>query len=188
MPILRALWLHYADDPAAVARADCYLWGRDLLVAPVVEKGATSRSVYLPRGDWFDFWTGQPVAGGRAIDRPVDLATIPLYLRAGAIVPFGPVRQYVDEPVDSATTIAIYPGADGDAQWYDDDGHTFDYRRGQSTTLRFRWNDAGRVLSISLAAGSKLRGSAARRLDVRITGSNRTVPVTFSGHPVEIKV
>ncbi|HEY4100811.1 MAG TPA: TIM-barrel domain-containing protein [Gemmatimonadales bacterium] len=188
MPIMRALWLHYPNDPVAVARADCYLWGRDLLVAPVVEKGATSRSVYLPRGDWFDFWTGQRVAGGRELQRPVDLATIPLYLRAGAIVPFGPVRQYVDEPVDSATTIAIYPGTDGDAQWYDDDGHTFDYRRGESTTLRLKWNDAARILSVSLAAGSWPRGTVPRRLDVRVIGSNSSVPVTFSGHPIEIKV
>jgi alpha-glucosidase/alpha-D-xyloside xylohydrolase len=171
-----------------VPRADCYLWGRDLLVAPVVEKGATSRSVYLPRGDWFDFWTGQRVAGSRELQRPVDLATIPLYLRAGAIVPFGPVRQYVDEPVDSATTIAIYPGTDGDAQWYDDDGHTFDYRRGESTTLRLKWNDAARILSVSLAAGSWPRGTVPRRLDVRVIGSNSSVPVTFSGHPIEIKV
>ncbi len=75
MPIMRALWLHHADDPAAVARGDEYLWGRDILVAPVVEKGATTRRVYLPRGKWFDFWTEEVVDGGREIDRAVDLAT-----------------------------------------------------------------------------------------------------------------
>ena len=69
LPIMRALWLHYPDDPAAVARGDEYLWGRDILVAPVTEKGATSRKVYLPRGTWYDFWTEESLEGG-ARDRP----------------------------------------------------------------------------------------------------------------------
>jgi alpha-glucosidase (family GH31 glycosyl hydrolase) len=89
LPIMRALWLHYPDDPTAVARGDQYLWGRDILVAPVVEKGATSRKLYLPRGVWFDFWTDEKTTGGREIDRAVDLATMPLYVRAGAIIPMG---------------------------------------------------------------------------------------------------
>src|SRR5204862_8111251 len=94
MPIIRAMWLHYPNDPLAVARGDQYMWGRDILVAPVVEKNATSRRLYLPRGAWFDFWDEQRLDGGREIDRTVDLATTPLYVRAGAIVPMGPVKQY----------------------------------------------------------------------------------------------
>ncbi len=103
-----------ADDPAAVARGDQYLWGRDMLVAPVVEKGATTRRLYLPRGAWFDFWTEERVDGGREIDRAVDLATMPLYVRAGAVIPMGPVKQYTDEPSDEPMTLVVYPGADGD--------------------------------------------------------------------------
>src|SRR5262249_2171656 len=71
MPILRALWLHYPKDPAAVARGDQYLWGRDVLVAPVVEKGATERKLYLPQGAWYDFWTNERMEGGREISRKV---------------------------------------------------------------------------------------------------------------------
>ena len=85
IPIMRALWQHYPDDPAAVTRGDEYLWGRDILVAPVVEKAATERRVYLPRGAWLDFWTGERHEGGREIIRTVDLATIPLYVRAGQL-------------------------------------------------------------------------------------------------------
>ena len=92
LPMMRAMWLHHPDDPAAVARGDQFFWGRDILVAPVVEKGATARSVYLPKGAWNDFWTGERVEGGREIDRAVDLATTPIYVRAGAIVPMGPVE------------------------------------------------------------------------------------------------
>jgi alpha-glucosidase/alpha-D-xyloside xylohydrolase len=77
MPILRALWLHYPDDPKAVACGDQYLWGRDVLVAPVVEEGATSRRVYLPRGAWYDFWSGDRLEGGAEISRKVDLETMP---------------------------------------------------------------------------------------------------------------
>ena len=98
-PIMRALWLHFPDDPKAVECGDQYLWGRNVLVAPVVEKGATSRRVYLPRGDWYDFWTGERVEGGREITRPVDLETIPLYVREGSILPLGPVKQFSGEIV-----------------------------------------------------------------------------------------
>jgi len=133
LPIMRALWLHYPDDPAAVARGDEFLWGRDILVAPVVEKGATSRKVYLPGGaSWIDFWTEERVAGGREVDRAVDLATMPLYVRAGAVVPMGPVKQYVDEPSDAPLEMVVYPGADGTSSLYEDDGRSFDYRQGKA--------------------------------------------------------
>jgi alpha-glucosidase (family GH31 glycosyl hydrolase) len=78
MPIMRALWLHFPDDPKAVECGDQYLCGRNVLVAPLVEKGTTTRRVYLPRGDWYDFWTNERVEGGREISRPVDLETMPL--------------------------------------------------------------------------------------------------------------
>jgi alpha-glucosidase/alpha-D-xyloside xylohydrolase len=90
LPIVRALCLHASNDPIAAARGDEYFWGPDMLVAPVVEKGATTRNVYLPKGTWFDFWTNERIEGGREIDRPVDLATMPLYVRAGAVLPMGP--------------------------------------------------------------------------------------------------
>src|SRR3972149_3568435 len=111
MPMMRALWLHYPDDPAATARGDQFLWGRDILVSPVVEKGATTRKLYLPRGKWIDFWTEGGVEGGRESGRPVDLETTPLHVRAGAIVPLGPVKQYSDEPVEGPLTLGGYAGA-----------------------------------------------------------------------------
>ncbi|MGD0301236.1 MAG: TIM-barrel domain-containing protein, partial [Bryobacteraceae bacterium] len=113
LPVMRSLWLHYPSDPAAVARGDEYLWGRDILVAPVTEQGATSRRIYLPRGLWYDFWSNERHDGGREISRDVDLETMPLYVRAGAILPFGPVKQYTSEQVDAPLTLSIYPGADG---------------------------------------------------------------------------
>jgi alpha-glucosidase (family GH31 glycosyl hydrolase) len=205
MPIMRALWLHYPDDPVAVARGDQYLWGRDILVAPVVEKGATSRKVYLPahrspgeggprpepvegRESWFDFWTEEKVDGGREIDRAVDLATMPLYVRAGAIVPMGPVKQYTSEPVDGPLTVTVYPGADGSFEMFEDDGKSFEYRRGGWMGISFKWTDRDRRLAMSLMPGSRMRAPLVRDVVVRVAGQPATQSVKFSGRPVSLKL
>jgi alpha-glucosidase (family GH31 glycosyl hydrolase) len=188
MPILRALWLHYPDDPAAVGRGDEYLWGRDLLVAPVVEKGATSRRVYLPRGTWFDFWTEERVDGSREIDRAVDLETMPLYARAGAIIPMGPVKQFTSEVVAAPLSVTVYPGSDGSFELFEDDGMSFEYRRGAWMGLSFKWSDAARRLSVSLAPGSRMRAPLVRDIEVRVAGQKETRAVKFSGRPVTVSV
>jgi alpha-glucosidase/alpha-D-xyloside xylohydrolase len=185
MPIMRALWLHHADDPTAVGRGDEYLWGRDILVAPIVEKGATTRRLYLPRGRWFDFWKEEVVDGGREIDRSVDLATTPLYVRAGAVVPMDPVRQYTDEPVTDPTTLVVYPGADGGSAWYEDDGKSFAYRRGDAMRMIMTWRDASRRLSLRLVPGYKLRSASPRRINVRLAGSSATKTIEFTGRPLD---
>ena len=159
MPVIRALWLHYRDDPAAVSRGDEYLYGRDILVAPVVEKGATSRSLYLPRGEWYDFWTHERLEGGREMARKVDLETIPLFVRAGAIIPMGPIRQYVDEKVEAPLALWVHPGADGDFSLYEDDGKTFNCRLGEFMKIRIAWKDAKRLLQLRLAPGSRMMGA-----------------------------
>ena len=189
MPVVRALWLHYPDDPNAVSRGDQYLWGRDMLIAPVVEKGATSRRVYLPRGRWFDFWTNEPADGGREIDRAVDLETLPIYVRAGAIVPMGPVRQYTSEPVDGPLTLMVYPGANGAFDLYEDDGATFDCRSGEWMGIRMRWRDAERQLTLDLAPGSRMRPPMQRAVEVRVAGSTGAPrAVVFEGRPVEVRL
>jgi len=154
LPLMRALWLHYPTDVTAAARGDEYLWGRDLLVAPVVERGAASRSAYLPAGDWYDWWTGERIEGGREIVRPVDLATLPLYARAGAIIPLDPLRQYAMEPVSGPTTLRIYPGADGEFSLYEDQGDTNDYLKGASAMIPIRWNEKNRTLTLGSRQGS----------------------------------
>src|SRR5512146_1297645 len=185
LPIVRALWLHYPDDATALSRGDEYLWGRDLLVAPVTEKGAASRAVYLPRGDWYDFWTEERVAGGREIARPVDLATLPLYARAGAVLPLGPVKQYTDEPVDAPLTLVVYPGADGVSWLYGDDGRSFNYRRGEFMRLEFAWKDKQRLLSVKLAQGTRLLPPAAHKLQIRVAGQKAVRDAVFEGRTLE---
>jgi alpha-glucosidase/alpha-D-xyloside xylohydrolase len=186
LPIIRALWLHYPDDPQAVARGDEFLWGRDLLVAPVVERGATSRRVYLPAGTWFDFWTHERHAGGREIERAVDLETMPLFVRAGAVIPLDPVRQYTDEPVTDPTTLVVYPGADGTSSLYEDDGRSFAYRKGDRMTLQIGWQDRGRRLSVGMASGSRMRAPSPRAFSVAVAGESGAKTLTFTGKPTQI--
>lgn len=188
MPIMRALWLHHPNDAAAVSRGDEYLWGRDLLVAPVVEQGASTRRLYLPRGSWFDFWTEQRIEGGRELDRAVDLATTPLYARAGCVIPMAPVRQYVAEPSEEPVTLVVYPGADGESSWYEDDGATFDYRKGEWMRVLMSWDDSARRLSLRLAPGSKLLGAALKELQLRVAGSEATRHVRFTGQPLTVSL
>ena len=185
MPVMRALWLHYPEDATAIARDDEYLWGRDLLVAPVVESGATTRRIYLPRGAWYDFWTNERHDGGREITREVDLETMPLFVRAGAVLPLGPVKQYVTEKVDQPASISIFPGADGAFLLYEDDGKSFDYRKGEWMGIQMDWNDARRVLRLQLAAGSRMLRPAPRAFEVKLDG--RTKQIVFAGQSLEVK-
>ena len=187
LPIIRSMWLHYPGDPAAVARGDQYLYGRDILVAPIVEKGATSRSLYLPHGVWYDFWTNEKMQGGREITRRVDLETIPLYVRAGAIVPMGPLKQYTAEKVDGPLTLLVHPGLDGAFSLYEDDGNTFDFRRGEFMRINIAWVDRQRRIHMRLASGSKMLGAMKRDVVVQIAGTSVRREAVFDGRHIEIK-
>lgn len=148
MPLMRAMWLHYPNDENAKNMGDQFLWGQDLLIAPVFTKGATTRDVYLPAGDWYDWWTNEKKTGGQTITRPVDLATMPIYVRAGAIIPFDPIRQYAAEAVSGPTTIKIYTGSNASFTLYEDDGISQDYLKGTAALTNFTWNDKERKLVI----------------------------------------
>jgi alpha-glucosidase/alpha-D-xyloside xylohydrolase len=192
LPPMRALWLHYPDEPEAVKLGDEYLWGRDLLVAPVVAKGAKARRLYLPNGTWYDWWTGEKIAGRRWVERPIDLATMPLYVRAGAIVPLDPVRQYTGQPVNEPTTLRIHPGADGTCTLYDDDGQSLGYRDGSDSKtvwLRLRWDDAGRRLTVEPDPRMTKWPGGVRTFSVEIVGSGaQPRRVEFRGEPVVVNL
>jgi alpha-glucosidase/alpha-D-xyloside xylohydrolase len=186
LPVMRALWIHYPDDAHSVARGDQYLYGRDLLVAPVVEKGATHRTLYLPPGIWYDFWTNQKHEGGREITRDVDLGTLPLYVRAGAILPMGPLKQYTDEEVEGPLTLNVYPGIDGQASLYEDDGVSFDFRKGQYMRIEMQWKDSSRRLTLALASGSRIMKPGPIDIEIRLAGTEKTKRVLFHGQPLSI--
>lgn len=187
LPLMRALWLHFPQDAQAVKRGDEYFWGQNLLVAPVVERGATSRDVYLPAGDWYDWWTNEKLGGQRVVTRTVDLKTMPLYVRAGAIVPMDPVRQYVDEPVSDPTTLRVYTGADGRFVLYDDDGRSLGYENGEAMWISLVWNDAKQKLDISLDPRTTKKPAAAREFNVVLLPAKQQKSVKFSGTPLEVQ-
>jgi alpha-glucosidase/alpha-D-xyloside xylohydrolase len=185
MPPMRALWLHYPGDAEAVKRGDEYLWGRDLLVAPVTAKGATERQLYLPEGDWFDFWTDDRHAGMRQLTRRVDLATLPLFVRAGAILPLDPVRQYTAQATDQATVLRVYSGRDGEFRLYEDDGTTLDYLKGKFTWTRMKWNDRERRFTIEPAGGTVKPGS--RTFVVEVLPAGKKQEVSYAGERTELR-
>jgi len=183
MPMMRSMWLHYPKDRKASAIRDQYLWGRDMLIAPVHEKGATSREVYLPEGTWYDWWTGKAVEGGKTITRQVDLSCMPIYVRAGAIIPFDPIRQYTSQKVDKPTTLKIYQGADGQFTLYDDDGVSLDYLKGDSVQTLIKWDDAAKRLTIEPQA----KGSPKRTFKIELIPDGVTKEIRYIGQRVELE-
>jgi alpha-glucosidase (family GH31 glycosyl hydrolase) len=156
LPPIRPLWLAHPDDEKALQVVDQYMWGDHVLVAPVLEQAATQREVYLPPGEWWDFWTLQRTKSDRGVDitRDLDLSTLPLYMRAGAIVPMGPVRQYVTEPSDEPVALRVYPGADGRFSWYQDDGISFAYQHGYFLRIDCTWQNSTRKLTLARSGGN----------------------------------
>jgi len=176
------MWVHYPDDPQARGLATQFLWGRDLLIAPVFTKGATSREVYLPKGDWYDWWTNAKSTGGTTVTRSIDLATMPIYVRAGAIIPVDPVRQYTSERVDEPTTLRVYRGADGDYTLYEDDGISQEYLQRRGSWTRMTWNDRTRQLTLDPGAPRGATNVATKRtFKVQLLPEGTTKDITYSG-------
>jgi alpha-glucosidase len=138
LPVLRALWLEYPDDPSTWANDRAFLLGRDLLVAPRLADGEGPWSVTLPRGGWFDTATGAALEGGRTEVAPRAGESVRVFARAGAIVPEGPVVQHADDRPDGPLTLDVWPGADCQGALYLDAGDGFGYRGGELRRVRFR--------------------------------------------------
>lgn len=186
LPLIRALCFAWPKDQAAVATDDAYMWGEHLLVAPVYEKDASVRTAYLPAGTWWDFWTGSRVEGGKAVSKQVDLETMPLYVRAGAVVPFAPVRQYVDEPAAEPTALRIYPGADGRFTWFEDDGTTYKYERGEFMRAECAWHDSSRTLTVSRDPTGRMPLPATIRVELADSKQSMLVNPDRSGFTLQL--
>ena len=151
-PYMRALFMDFPNDPKVADMRDEYMFGPAFLVAPVTEQGQTSRAVYLPAGaDWYNYWTNKRFHGGQTIqvDAPID--TLPLFVRAGSVVPLGEPVESTKE-VQKIAKVRVYPGADANFTLYQDDGKTYAYEKGESSITRLQWNDATQKLSHEGAA------------------------------------
>lgn len=146
-PFMRGLFLDFPGDPKVANLGDEYMFGPALLIAPVTEQGMTARSVYLPAGcDWYNFWTNERVHGGQRISVAAPIDTIPIFVRAGSILPLGsPVES--TEDIQSITTVRVYPGRDSSFTLYNDDGKTYAYEQGHFTLTHLRWDDSRRKIT-----------------------------------------
>jgi len=184
LPLMRPLVLNYPDDPKTWTLDHQYLWGDDLLVAPVTREGATAWPVYLPDGEWFDFWTGERYVGPGGVTLAAPLERMPLLVRAGAILPLGPIVQHTGERPLDELTLQIYPHDTSRFGLYEDDGRTNAYRRGvYALTPIVCAAQPGRVsIRVEPAAGDRSVVPAGRRYLLRVRAARpRAVMVEGSG-------
>lgn len=151
--LMRPLVIDYRTDETARRIGDQFLFGPALLVNPVTDPGVDSRRLYLPPGNWFDFWTGRSLTGGKFINAPAPLETLPLFVRAGSILPLGPILQYTSERPADPIELRVYPGADGEFTLYEDEGDSYRYEKGAYSTIRMRWDEERRSLTIGKREG-----------------------------------
>jgi alpha-D-xyloside xylohydrolase len=172
--IMRPLVMDFGNDTAACGQRYEYMFGKALLAAPVTEPGARGEEVYLPRGtDWYDFWTGKRYPGGR-VQADAPLGRMPIFVRAGSVVPMGPAVQSTAEARGDSLEIRVYTGADGQFTLYFDEGDGYNYEKGKYQEVPLRWDDHRRVLSFGAASGSYARALKQRVFRVvRVDGAGQ---------------
>ncbi len=194
----RPLVMDWRTDVRTWDIGDQFMFGPALMVAPVMEQGAASRRVYLPEAaGWYDFWTGDRGQGGREVEAAAPLDRIPLYVRAGSIVPMGPEIEYANQDPDGPIELRIYRGADGSFDLYEDSGDGYAYEKGQHAVIPLHWNDATGELTIGAREGSYPGMAEARQFRVVLVGKGHGVgeavsaqeeeQVTYSGSEMKVK-
>ena len=186
LPLIRALWVEFPKDEQTFLIDDSYMWGDSFLVAPVYQKQAKERSVYLPEGAWWNFWSNERIEGRRQVNSQVSLDTIPLFVKAGSIVPIGPVKQYTNEPNDELIALRVYPGADGTFTWFEDDGYSFEYEKGKCLRVQCDWNDSVRTLTLTVDPANSTPSN--RQIRVEIAGGGRAQTLTLGDKVTKIQL
>jgi alpha-D-xyloside xylohydrolase len=180
--MMRPLVMDFQNDPAARQIADEYMFGPAFLVAPVTTYQARTRSVYLPPtdGGWYDFWSGKNIAGGQTLDAPAPYDAMPLFIRAGSIIPTGPEIQYTGEKPADPVTLWVCTGADGRFTLYEDDGLTYDYEKKAFATIPVNWDEKKRMLTIGKREGSFKGMLKQRTFNVVLVSKEKTVGFSFT--------
>lgn len=180
--IMRPLVMDFPSDIQARDLTDEYMFGPVFLVAPVVHYQERSREVYLPSGaSWYDFWTGSSVAAGATTNASAPYDAIPIFVKAGSIIPFGPDLQYIAEKPSDPITLFVYAGSDGKFTLYEDQGTTFDYEHGAFAETPITWHDSTRTLTIGKRQGN-FPGMLSHRT-FQIVVVSRDHPIAFSTAP-----
>jgi alpha-D-xyloside xylohydrolase len=184
--LMRPLVMDFRDDVTARGLTDQYMFGPAFLVNPVTEYKARTRPVYLPAGtQWYDFWTGKATRGGQTITADAPLDRLPLYVRAGSIVPVGADQQYIGEQPNAPVTLYVYAGASGHFSLYEDDGRSYGYERGEFARIPIDWDDAAQRLTIGARRGSYPGVAASRTFTVVLVTPQSAVGYGAAGsHPI----
>lgn len=195
---IRPLMIDFTSDRAVYDRGGEYMFGKSLLVSPVTAPGVGEWEVYLPEGtEWWDFWTNERTRGGQTIARAVTRDILPVYVRAGSILPFGPEVQYSTEKPWDNLEIRVYPGADGTFTLYEDENDNYNYEKGAYSTIDFKWDDSRRTLTIGERNGEFPGMLADRRFKIAVAKPGRTPgdspmrvakTVKYTGRPIEVKL
>ena len=185
LPPMRPLFFEFPNDHATWSLNDEWMLGDRMLAAPVLAKGG-ERKVYLPAGEWFDGNTGKAVAGAQTLDlTPVPLDVIPFYVRAGTILPLGPVTQSTAEAEDPLE-VRIYPGYDAAFSLYEDDGNTYSYEKGASAHIPMRWDDRRHILTIGARQGHYPGMLPTRHLIIALPDGSAK-QVTYTGSKLSVR-
>jgi alpha-D-xyloside xylohydrolase len=204
--MMRAFVMDFPNDKKALDINDEYMFGKSVLVSPVtrsmyarpvangrdtvqVEDFSTvqSKETYLPAGtDWYDFWTGAKLTGGNNVSRQTPLDIIPLYIKAGSILPVGPAVQYAEEKKWDSLEVRVYPGANGKFLLYEDENDNYNYEKGIYSTILFSWDDAKQTLTIGDRNGSFPGMLEKRTFSVVLGNTERAV--TYTGKKMIIKL
>jgi alpha-glucosidase len=184
VPALRPLLLEYPEDSRTYDLDDEFLLGRDILAAPVLREGVTERELLLPKGDWFDFWTGSPVAGGARIKVPVTLGTIPIFVRGGAFLFRQPVVQHTGQMSGLPLLVGVYPAARSEASLYEDDGLSLQYRQGAFARRRFVQTRADGRVVIEVGAPEGAYRPAPRALFLSVVSDQEPKRVLLGTEPL----
>ena len=193
VPLFRPLLLNYQDDASTYNLDDQFMIGDDLLLAPVVKPDVTRRLVYLPAGTWYDYWTSKKYNGGNMISVEAPLDVVPMFVRGGAIIPVGPVLNYVNEKPSDPITFNIYPDDSGSAsaKLYEDDGLSPAYKRGafRRTSFRVRRGAGGFVVSIEAPEGTYNPGKRTFNFLVKsAAGDSKVVSVADDGRARQLEI
>jgi alpha-D-xyloside xylohydrolase len=180
---MRPLVMDFRTDVRAQNTGDQFMFGPAFLVNPVTEPAATARNLYLPQSKWYDFWTGSAVTGGRTITADAPLERLPLYVRAGSILPLGPDEEWSTEKPADPIELRIYRGADGDFTLYEDENDNYNYEKGAYATIPLHWDDARQALTIGDRQGQFPGMLESRTFRIVFVSENHGIGVDPSAQP-----
>jgi len=183
---MRPLVMDFRTDPRAQNTGDQFMYGPAFLVNPVTDPAATKRQLYLPEAKWYDFWTGAALEGGRTIVAIAPLDRLPLYIRAGSILPLGPDEDWSTQKPADPIELRIYRGANGDFTLYEDENDNYDYEKGVYATIPLRWDDAANTLTIGDRKGQFPGMLESRTFRVVFVSENHGVGINSAGEPDKV--